>query len=167
MDPEATAFFQGVFDLVRRGDAGQLDSLLEKGLPANVCNEKGDSMLMLASYHGHHAAARALLRAGADPEKRNDQGQTPILGAAFKGDTEMVELLLEFGADIESEGSAGETTLMMAAMFNRADMVTLLLGHGANLYARDVNGLSVVDAARFMGAGETAAQLETLLQVTA
>ena len=72
-----------------------------KGLPANVYvyneasvyNEKGDSVLVLAINYGHHAAARALLRTGADRKKRNDQGQTPILGAAFKGDTEMVELV--------------------------------------------------------------------------
>jgi hypothetical protein len=43
-------------------------------------------------------------------------------------------------------------------------MVTLLLGRGADLHARDVNGLSVVDAARLMGADETASQLEALLQ---
>jgi ankyrin repeat protein len=53
---------------------------------------------------------------------------------------------------------------MMAAMFGRTEMVTLLLGRGADLHARDVNGLSLVDAARLMGADETASQLEALLQ---
>ncbi len=53
---------------------------------------------------------------------------------------------------------------MLAAMFNRILLVTLLLGHGTDLHAHDVNGLSVMDAARLMGAGATVSHLETLLQ---
>ncbi|MGY2896241.1 ankyrin repeat domain-containing protein [Deinococcus sp. UYEF24] len=163
IDPELLAFFQGVFDVVRQGDAETLSGLLEKGLPVNLCNEKGDSLLMLATYHGHHAATRTLLGFGADPERRNDQGQTPILGAAFKGDTEMVRLLLDSGADIEGAGPSGRTTLMTAAMFNRTEIVDLLLERGADLRARDVNGMTVVDAARLTGATDTAQHLQTLL----
>ena len=34
--------------------------MLEQGLPPNLGNHKGDSLLMLASYHGHAEAARLL-----------------------------------------------------------------------------------------------------------
>ena len=89
MDQDTLAFFQAVFDLVRAGDAAQLAPLLERGLSANLRNQKGDSLLMLASYHGHLNAARLLLGHGADPEVCNDQGQSPLLGAAFKGNAAM------------------------------------------------------------------------------
>jgi ankyrin repeat protein len=98
LDPETLEFVQAVFGLVRSGDAGRLGPLLERGLPPNLRNQKGDSLLMLAAYHGHRDAARHLLEHGADPELRNDQGQTPLLGAAFKGDVAMVDLLLAHGA---------------------------------------------------------------------
>jgi ankyrin repeat protein len=164
MDAETLEFAQRIFQLVRTGDAETLGPLLAQGLPANLCNHKGDSMLMLASYHGHFDAAKLLLEHGGDPEIRNDQGQTPIAGAAFKGDTAMVRLLLDRGADVEGASLDGKTALMLAAMFNRTEIVDLLLSCGANIAARDANGLTALDAAKVMGAQETSAQLEKLRQ---
>jgi hypothetical protein len=161
-DEETIEYAQKIFHLVRIGDAETLGPLLAKGLPANLCNHKGDSLLMLASYHGHADAARALLEHGADPEMRNDHGQTPIAGAAYKGDLAMVRLLLEHGADVEGAAPDGKTALMLAAMFNRTEVVDLLLAHGANIDARDAGGLTALAAAQAMGAQDTAAQLARL-----
>ena len=52
-DDEAAAFAEQVFDRARQGDAEMLGRLLDKGLPANLRNHKGDTLLMLACYHGH------------------------------------------------------------------------------------------------------------------
>ncbi|MGV2837095.1 ankyrin repeat domain-containing protein, partial [Pseudomonas shirazensis] len=57
-DDEAAAFADEVFDRARRGDADMLGRLLDSGLPVNLRNHKGDTLLMLASYHGHHQAVR-------------------------------------------------------------------------------------------------------------
>jgi ankyrin repeat protein len=160
LDADTLAFAQKVFQLVRSGAAEQLKPLLDQGLPANISNERGDSYLMLASYHGHLDAARLLLEHGADPEMRNDQGQTPIAGAAFKGDLAMLRLLLDHGADVEGASPDGKTALMLAAMFNRTEALDLLLERGARIDAADVNGRTALDAARIMGAADTAARLE-------
>jgi ankyrin repeat protein len=158
-DDETIAFAQKVFHLVRTGDAEILGSLLHQGLPANLCNHKGDSLLMLASYHGHFDTARLLLEHGADTEMRNDHGQTPIAGAAYKGDGAMVRLLLDHGADVEGAAPDGKTALMLAAMFNRVAIVDMLMAAGANCDARDVRGMSALDAAHAMGASDTLARL--------
>ncbi len=163
-DRQVIELLQSMFDLARNGDHAQLRRLLELGASAQLCNDKGDSLLMLASYHGQLETARLLLKAGADPNRRNDQGQSPMVGAAFKGNSEMIRLLLEHGADVEGAGPSGKTALMMAAMFNRSNIVDLLLEHGANPRIRDINGLSVVDAAILMGANDTALQLDAHLQ---
>ena len=118
-DDETLDFAYEVFQLARKGDATMLSSLLDKGLTPNLRNHKGDSLLMLASYHGHLDAVQVLLEHKADPEIRNDNGQKPIAGAAYKGDLAMVQLLLEHGADVEGTTPGGKTALMMAAMFNR------------------------------------------------
>src|SRR4051812_37176798 len=55
-----------MFDFARSGDATTLARLLDLGVPANLRNEKGDTLLMLACYHGHADAARVLLEHGAD-----------------------------------------------------------------------------------------------------
>lgn len=78
---EQQAFADQVFDRARQGDAEMLRRLLEKGLPANLRNHKGDTWLMLASYHGHLEAVRVLLHHGADPGRRDVRGAVARLGA--------------------------------------------------------------------------------------
>lgn len=159
LDAETLEFAQKIFHYARLGDTGLLGPLLEQGLPANLCNHKGDSLLMLASYHGHYAAARLLLEHGADPEIRNDHGQTPLAGAAYKGDLEMARLLIQHGANVNGASADGRTALMLAAMFDRTEIVDLLLSHGAEPNARDSEGRSALDVAHAMGAQHTLAQL--------
>lgn len=163
LDDATIDFAAKVFDLARSGDASMLGPLLAHGLPANLRNEKGDSLLMLASYHGHLETVQVLLAHQADPDLRNSNGQTPIAGAAFKGNLPMIELLLTHGADIEGASPDGRTALMIAAMFNRTEIVDYLMTHGANLEAKDTNGVSAIGAANRMGAADTPAQLERML----
>ena len=97
---EAAEFTEQVFNKAREGDAVMLDRLITAGLPVNLTNSKGDTLLMLASYYGHVDAVQVLLKHKADPEQRNGNGQSPIAGAAFKGDLAVVKALVEGGAQI-------------------------------------------------------------------
>ncbi|HEX9171465.1 MAG TPA: ankyrin repeat domain-containing protein [Telluria sp.] len=161
-DQETLDFIRGLFGLVRAGDAAGMRAAVEKGVPVNFRNEKGDSLIMLASYHGHLETCAVLHEAGADPNVANDQGQTPLAGAAYKGFVEIAELLLKHGADVEGASPDGKTPLMMAAMFNRTGIVDLLLNCGAKLDAVDSRGMTALKLAQTMGALETLAQLEGL-----
>ena len=78
-----------------------LQQALDHGLPANLTNDKGDSLLMLAAYHGHVDALRLLISKGADTNRMNDRGQSPLAGVVFKHEKECIEILLEAGADPE------------------------------------------------------------------
>jgi len=159
LDGQALALAQEVFQLVRGGDTDRLRRLLDLGLPPNMCNDKGDSLLMLASYHGHAGTSALLLEKGADPELRNDRGHTPLAGAAFKGDVRMVELLLAHGAAVDGRSADGKTPLMFAAMFDRPEVVDALIAAGADVTARDDAGLDARALARAMGAARTSEQL--------
>ncbi|MFC7553941.1 ankyrin repeat domain-containing protein [Pseudoroseomonas wenyumeiae] len=75
-DEEILAYAAQVFQCARAGDAETMRNLLARGLPANLTNDKGDTLLMLASYHGHLETVRTLLHHGADPNRLNDRGQT-------------------------------------------------------------------------------------------
>ncbi|MGI4984202.1 MAG: ankyrin repeat domain-containing protein [Janthinobacterium lividum] len=162
-DQQAIEFAHQVFECARRGDAVMLGRLIDKGLPPNLRNDKGDSLVMLASYHGHAEAVRVLLSKQADPNLSNDNGQLPIAGAAFKGYRDVIEALLANGAEVDGASADGRTALMMAAMFNRTEIVDLLIAHGANPDATDANGVTALDAARRMGAPATEAQLAARL----
>ena len=159
LDDDTLAFARRVFHHARAGEAGDLGDLLRMGLPANLLNERGDSLLMLACYHGHLDTARVLLEHGGDPALANERGQTPLGAASFKGDAAMVRLLLERGAAVDGSGPDGRTALMTAAMFDRTEIVGILLAHGADPGARDAAGRTARDAAEAMGAKDTPALL--------
>jgi len=162
LDDDTLDFASKVFQLARAGDTAELAALLSQGLPPNLRNERGDSLLMLASYNGHPDTTRLLLEHGADPELLNDAGQSPLMGSAFKGNTAIAAILLDGGAQPDGPGRDGKTPLMFAAMFNRVELVQLLLARGADHRARDASGVSAADAARNMGAVDTAALLDAL-----
>ena len=160
LDDATLAFAGKVFQFARLGHTQELADLFGQGLPANLRNDKGDSLLMLAAYNGQAEATRVILEAGGDPELANDRGQTPLAGAAFKNDLAVARLLLQHGAAVDGTGDGTRTALMTAAMFDRTEMVTLLLEHGADPDHRDAAGQSAADMARAMGAQATPEQLD-------
>ncbi|KAK0545036.1 hypothetical protein OC846_005203 [Tilletia horrida] len=60
LTPETLDFASKMFDLARIGDL-KLIHYLAAGLPANMANQRGDSLLMLAAYHGHEELVGAML----------------------------------------------------------------------------------------------------------
>ena len=159
MDEETYELVQELFQLVRAGDAVRLEGLLEKGLPPNLRDGQGNSLLMLASYNRNHETARVLLEHGADPEIINDRGQLSLAGAAFNGDAEMGNLLLERGANVNARGGDGKTALMFAAMFNRVEFIDLLLEYGADAALQSNDEMTALDLAQAMGARDAAKHL--------
>ncbi|MBM7090042.1 ankyrin repeat domain-containing protein [Streptomyces sp. NPDC012461] len=107
-------------DLARAGETEELSGFVEHGLPVDVTDAAGNTLLMLAAYHGHAGTVRALLRLGADPDLRNDRDQSPVAGALFKGADEVVQVLLEAGADLDAGTPSARAA---AAMFGRAHLL--------------------------------------------
>ncbi|TQN64987.1 putative ankyrin repeat protein [Colletotrichum shisoi] len=99
LPPEAIALAGRMYDGARKGDIALFQQALPAGLPANMTNEKGDTLLMLAAYHGRAGLVKLLIQHGADPNRLNDRGQSPLAGAVFKKEDAVIEVLLEGGAD--------------------------------------------------------------------
>jgi ankyrin repeat protein len=111
-----------LFDMARGGDAATLAAYLDAGVPVDLTNSAGDTLVMLAAYHGHPATVQVLTKRGADVNRLNDRGQTPLAGAVFKGEDEVVRLLLDAGAD---PSAGGPTAADTARMFNRSDYLEM------------------------------------------
>ncbi len=152
LDDETLAFAARVFQLARDGDTETMRGLLDQGLPPNLRNDKGDSLLMLAAYSENEPVARLLLERGADPDLANDKGQTPLAGVIFKGNLAIMTMLVEHGAALEGPSDGARSPLTVAAMFDRIDMMAVLLHRGADPDARDAAGLTASDVAKSMGA---------------
>jgi len=124
-DAEVIALAGKLFDAARTGDVALLAAYLDAGAPADLSNERGDTLVMLAAYHGHADTVEALLERGADPDLGNDRGQTPLAGAVFKGEQAVIESLLNGGADPKAGTPSAIDT---ARMFGKEDLVALFEG---------------------------------------
>jgi uncharacterized protein len=103
-------------DMAREGRTEELAEFVEHGLPVETTDDDGNSLLMLAAYHGQAETVRMLLDHGASPDTRNDRDQSPVAGALFKGADEVVDVLRGAGADLD----AGTPSARQAAeMFGR------------------------------------------------
>ncbi|KAK1585779.1 ankyrin repeat-containing domain protein [Colletotrichum navitas] len=98
---EAIKLAASMYNAAREGNKTVLKEALLDGLPPNLTNEKGDTLLMLAAYYGHADLVKLLIEHGADPNRLNDKRQSPLAGAVFKGLDSVIEVLLEGGADPE------------------------------------------------------------------
>ena len=121
-DPEVVELATKIFDLARRGETEALVAYVDAGVPANLTNDRGDSLVMLAAYHGHADAVRALLERGAEADRVNDRGQTPLAGAVFKGEEDVIRVLLDGGADPAAGTPSAVDT---ARMFGKAELLAL------------------------------------------
>jgi hypothetical protein len=120
--PEMLELAAKVFNLARDGGTDTLAAYVDAGVPANLSNDSGDTLVMLAAYHGHAATVAALLARGADPDRPNDRGQTPLAGAVFKGEREVIDALLDGGADPATGTPSAVDT---ARMFGQDELVAL------------------------------------------
>ena len=122
LPPAALDLAAKLFDLARNGDTTTLQQYVSAGIPKNLTNASGDTLLMLASYHGHAETAKLLVDTGADPNVLNARGQSPIAGAVFKGYDDVVRVLYQGGADIR----LGQPNAVdCARMFKRGNCLKL------------------------------------------
>ena len=112
-------------ELARKGDTAGLAALIKDGLAVDARDAKGNTLLMLASYHGRAEVVKLLLKSGATVDLRNDKGQTPLGGVAFKGYVEIATLLLDAGADPLAD-QGGSTPADFATLAGKSEILALL-----------------------------------------
>ena len=121
LTPEETArVVELAMHFARQGMTEELTGFVDHGLPVDVADERGNTLLMLAAYHGHATTVTALLTRGADVDRLNERGQAPLAGALFKGEDDVVRVLLEAGADLDAGAPTARAT---AELFDRQDLL--------------------------------------------
>ncbi|EIW52550.1 ankyrin [Trametes versicolor FP-101664 SS1] len=122
--PQATLdFAHRIFDAARDNNAELLLQAVDAGLPPNLTNDKGNTLLMLAAYNGHAELVKELLARGADPDRTNDQGQSPLAGAVFKGHDDVVRVLVEGGANPRL---GTPTAIQTARLFRKEELLKVM-----------------------------------------
>ena len=112
-------------DLARNGKTPELAAMLKAGQSVDAQDAKGNTLLMLASYHGRTEVVKLLLNSGATVDLRNAKGQTPLGGVAFKGYVDIATLLLDAGADPVTD-QGGSTPADFATLAGKTEILALL-----------------------------------------
>src|SRR5690625_1174894 len=110
---DVVEFAHQMFDLARDGQAERLGGYVEAGVPIELTDSDGNTLLMLAAYHGNAATVQELVRLGADVNRLNDRGQSPLAGAVFKGEDLVVSVLIGAGADPDLGQPTARATAQM------------------------------------------------------
>ena len=85
--PEAVELAHQLLDLARHGHTERLTAYVGAGVPADLTDAAGNTLLMLAAYHGHAATVQALAALGADVDRLNDRGQSPLAARSSRART--------------------------------------------------------------------------------
>ena len=111
-------------DFARSGETSTLQSMLESGLPIELQDSKGNTLLMLSAYNGNYETSKMLISYGVDVNSVNDHGHSIIAGVAFKGYLDICKLLVENGAIIDNRFS--KSPIVFASIFGRREIVQYL-----------------------------------------
>ena len=97
-----TALQQASYDvfligLVKRGETGKLQGIMESGVSPNPCNQFGESLLHMVCRRGDAAMLQVLLDVGCSLQVADDYGRTPLHDAcwAAKPAFEVVDKIME------------------------------------------------------------------------
>lgn len=99
---------EDIFSYARHGRCDDIERLLDRGIPLNVRDEYGNTLLIIACQNGNKKVAKLVLRRGADINARNHKGNTPLHYCFHYGygDT-LGQYLMSKGANSSIRNNAG------------------------------------------------------------
>jgi ankyrin repeat protein len=149
--PEQSISF---LEAAENGDIAKVRALL-KDNPNLVFskNLKGSTPVHQAAWKGHGNIVKLLLANNADVNVTDPSGITPLHAAAVHGHLRVVEILLAGKAEINAKKSNanGTTPLHFAALHGHKKVVELLLANKAEVNGIDINGMTPLRIAAYMG----------------
>ena len=149
-----------IFEHARNGETEAVKMYLDSGYTPNIISPRGDSLLIVAAYHGYPDLVKLVLAQPNVPvDFQNKMGFTALTGASFKGYTDIMQQLIAAGATVNHRNMSGQTALMFASLTGRFDAVKLLLKSGANAKVKDTSGNDAAALAAQQGAADVAAAL--------
>ena len=116
------------------GDVAEIERLIAAGEKLNIQDAHSRTPLHVAAFRQPHAAARALLKLGANPNALEIDRYDIITIAAVANDVEMLKIALEGGGNARDITSRYDgTALIAAAHLGHAEVVRMLIAAKAPL----------------------------------
>src|SRR5262245_1509712 len=140
--------YAGLHDAAARGDAVEIEQLIGQGEKPNIQDANSRTPLHVAAFLRRHAAARVLLRLGANPNALDAQRYDVITIAAVNNDLDMLKIALEASADARAIiGPYHDTALTAAAHRGHLEIVRALIAARAPLnHVNDFGRTALLEA---------------------
>jgi ankyrin repeat protein len=128
------SIYAGLHEAAAKGDVAEIEKLIADGEKPNILDSKSRTPLHVAVYMKQHAAARALLKLGANPNALEIDRYDIVTIAAVANDLEMLKIALAGGASAKNITSRYDgTALIAAAHLGHAEAAKLLIDAKAPL----------------------------------
>lgn len=146
--------YAGLHAAAANGDGAEIERLIAAGERPNLQDSNSRTPLHVAVYRKHHAAARALLRLGANANALDAQRYDVVTIAAVGNDIEMLKIALDGGASARNITTfADSTALSAAAHLGHVEAVRILITHKAPLDHVNGRGWTALHEAVVLGNG--------------
>lgn len=100
---------EDMFSYARHGRCEEIEKMLNKGIPVDVKDNYGNTLLTIACQNGNKRVAKAVLRRGANINARNLKGNTPLHYCYHYGYADTLgEYIISKGADVEARNKYGK-----------------------------------------------------------
>ena len=146
--------YAGLHDAAARGDLAEIEKLIAEGEKSNIQDSRSRTPLLVAAYLKQHAAARALIKHGANPNALDIDRYDIVTIAAVANDLDMLKLALDGGASAKNITSRYDgTALIAAAHLGHAEVVRMLIAAKAPLNHVNSLGWTALMEAIVLGNG--------------
>jgi len=153
------AIYAGLHEAAAKGDVAEIEKLIAAGEKPNIQDSKSRTPLHVAAYMKQHAAARALLKLGANPNALEIDRYDIVTIAAVANDLEMLKVALDGGASAKTITSRYDgTALIAAAHLGHAEAVKMLIAAKAPLNHVNNLGWTALMEAVVLGNGGASAR---------
>lgn len=146
--------YAGLHDAAARGDVAEIEKLIAEGEKPDIQDGNSRTPLHVAVFRHHHAAARALIRLGADANALDAQSYDIVTIAAVDNDVEMLKIALDGGGNPRAVTSPYRgTALIAAAHLGHVEAVGMLIAAKAPLNHVNSLGWTALFEAIVLGNG--------------
>jgi uncharacterized protein len=133
----------------KKGELGTVLDCLRREIDPNICDQHGQTALMLASFYGHSKIVELLLEKGSDETMVDKQGKTALIFAVEGTNPDVVaKIILDhreqwdifsfLGEYVNHTDKKGNTALTIAHRLNLNNIVKTLLYNGGNIITQDI-----------------------------
>ena len=122
-----------ILDAVQSGDIATVTKYLDEGVPVDLTDEEGWSLLHHAAALGQVEVINLLREKGCCVDLIDNEGRTPLHYAAMNGDTVTIRLLIAMGSNVNSVDNEGNTPLKWSVMCEENAAIEELTKHGGTV----------------------------------